>query len=178
MSNAISPQPLTLYKLYLNLRHRHNLSLTRPAVSSRGGYPNSSELRISSLFIILLSMINVSGVVLPCHIVHDFHIHRFLSIVWTLCEFSHCKLHRWPFSCRKFWNLNFDLLHDLIVWRNYLAPVAQLAEHRAAMREVVSSTPAGPTLKVLKWLRTKCCLCNYIRKWLDFQVFSDKDYKP
>ena len=26
------------------------------------------------------------------------------------------------------------------------APVAQLVEHRAAMREVVSSTPAGPTL--------------------------------
>ena len=24
----------------------------------------------------------------------------------------------------------------------------------------------------------KCCLCNYISKWLDFQVFSDKDYKP
>ena len=21
-------------------------------------------------------------------------------------------------------------------------------------------------------------LCNHIRKWLDFQVFSDKDYKP
>ena len=47
-----------------------------------------------------------------------------------------------------------------------------LFEHRAAMREVVSSTPAGPTL------RRKCCLCNNIRKWLDFQVFSDKDYKP
>ena len=25
---------------------------------------------------------------------------------------------------------------------------------------------------------TQCCLCNYIRKWLDFQVFSDKDYEP
>ena len=33
----------------LNLRHRHNLSLTRPAVSSRGGYSNSSERRKSSL---------------------------------------------------------------------------------------------------------------------------------
>ena len=39
--------------------------------------------------------------------------------------------------------------------------------------EVVSSTPAGPTLRVLT-----CCLCNYINKRLDFQVFSDKDYKP
>ena len=30
------------------------------------------------------------------------------------------------------------------------APVALLVEHRAVMREVVSSTPAGPTLRVLK----------------------------
>ena len=30
----------------------------------------------------------------------------------------------------------------------------------------------GPTL------RRMCCLCNYICKWLDIQVFSDKDYKP
>ena len=29
------------------------------------------------------------------------------------------------------------------------APVAQLIEHRVVMREVVSSTPAGPTLRVL-----------------------------
>ena len=30
------------------------------------------------------------------------------------------------------------------------AKVAQLVEHRAAMREVVSSTPSGPTIRVLK----------------------------
>ena len=30
------------------------------------------------------------------------------------------------------------------------APLAQLVEHRAVKREVVSSTPAGPTLRVLK----------------------------
>ena len=24
----------------------------------------------------------------------------------------------------------------------------------------------------------KCCLRNYISKWLDYQVFSDRDYKP
>ena len=30
------------------------------------------------------------------------------------------------------------------------APVAQLVEHQAAMGEVVSSTPAGPTLRSLK----------------------------
>ena len=30
------------------------------------------------------------------------------------------------------------------------APVAQMVEHRAVTREVVSSTPAGPTLRVFK----------------------------
>ena len=30
-------------------------------------------------------------------------------------------------------------------------------------------TPAGPTLRVLKYLRNKCYLCNYISKWLDFK---------
>ena len=30
------------------------------------------------------------------------------------------------------------------------APVAQFVERRAVMREVVSSTPVGPTLRVLK----------------------------
>ena len=33
---------------------------------------------------------------------------------------------------------------------SHRAPVAQLVEHRAVMREVVSSTPAGPTLRVFK----------------------------
>ena len=32
----------------------------------------------------------------------------------------------------------------------YYAPVAQLIEHRSVTREVVSSTPVGPTLRVLK----------------------------
>ena len=32
----------------------------------------------------------------------------------------------------------------------YRAPVAQLVERRAVMREVVSSTLAGPSLRVLK----------------------------
>ena len=32
----------------------------------------------------------------------------------------------------------------------HCAPVAQLVEHRAVTREVVSSTPAGPTLRVFK----------------------------
>ena len=47
--------------------------------------------------------------------------------------------------------------------------MAQLVEHRVVTREVVSSTPAGPTLRVLKYLRNKCYLCNYISKWLDFK---------
>ena len=37
-----------------------------------------------------------------------------------------------------------------LVCKTHRAPVAQLVEHRAAMREVVSSTPAGPTLRVFK----------------------------
>ena len=32
----------------------------------------------------------------------------------------------------------------------YREPVAHLVENRAAMREVASSTPAGPSLRVLK----------------------------
>ena len=33
---------------------------------------------------------------------------------------------------------------------HYRAPVAQLTQHWIVLREVVSSTPAGPTLRVLK----------------------------
>ena len=43
--------------------------------------------------------------------------------------------------------------HALDVSLNHtlrISPVAQLVEHQAAMREIVSSTPAGPTLRVLK----------------------------
>jgi len=36
----------------------------------------------------------------------------------------------------------------------------------------------GPTLRVLKYLRRICCLCNEICKWLDILVFSEKDDKP
>ena len=35
-------------------------------------------------------------------------------------------------------------------WAHGQVPVAQLVEQRAGMREVVSSTPAGPTLRVFK----------------------------
>ena len=53
-------------------------------------------------------------------------------------------------------NLNIVFIHGfLIPYREQAslqgkerhgAPVAQLVEHRVVMREVVSSTPAGPTL--------------------------------
>ena len=42
-----------------------------------------------------------------------------------------------------------ELLRRLVPATCHLAPVAQLVEHRAAMREVVSSTPAGPTTQGL-----------------------------
>ena len=45
--------------------------------------------------------------------------------------------------------VNF-LYFDMSVFVIVKTPGAQLVEHRAAMREVVSSTPAGPTLMVLK----------------------------
>jgi len=50
-----------------------------------------------------------------------------------------------------------------------------LFEHQATMWEVMSL--AGPSLRVLKQLRKKCSLCNYIHISLNFEVFSDKDYK-
>ena len=37
-----------------------------------------------------------------------------------------------------------------MVFAYFRAPVAQLVEHRAAMPEVMSSTPAGPILRVFK----------------------------
>ena len=44
-----------------------------------------------------------------------------------------------------YWLINKDQLS-----LHYRAPVAQLTEHWVVMREVVSSTPAAPTLRVLK----------------------------
>ena len=40
------------------------------------------------------------------------------------------------------------------------SPVAQLIEHRLIMREVVSSTPTGPTLRVLKLVSRKCLITS------------------
>ena len=44
----------------------------------------------------------------------------------------------------------FTNWYGLLCYFTDRAPEAQLVERRAAMREVVSSTPAGPTLKVFK----------------------------
>ena len=43
----------------------------------------------------------------------------------------------------------------LAVFPIYRAPVAQLIERRVVTREVVSSTPAGPTFRVLKIIEEK-----------------------
>ena len=59
------------------------------------------------------------------------------------------------------------------------APVAHLIVHRAVTRKVVSSRlqPEQHSESLNNW-GEKCCLCNFICKWLYFQVFSDKDDKP
>ena len=44
----------------------------------------------------------------------------------------------------------FLALWLVVVSKHNCGPVAQLVEHWAVTREVVSSTPAGPTLRVLK----------------------------
>ena len=55
----------------------------------------------------------------------------------------------------KTWNLLFssqqyNYSKRNLVLRVHRAPVAQLVEHRAVTREVASSTPDGPTLRVFK----------------------------
>ena len=59
------------------------------------------------------------------------------------------------------------------------APVAHFVVHRAVTREVVSSwlRPDQHSGSLNNW-GEKCCLCNFIYKWLEFLVFSDKDDKP
>ena len=53
-----------------------------------------------------------------------------------------------------FWKFNSTLINDQeycdLLRLEYRVPVAQFVEHRALMREAVSSAPAGPTLRVLK----------------------------
>ena len=56
-------------------------------------------------------------------------------------------------------------VHDLCAVIDASAWLAQLVERQTAVREVEGSSPMS-------------YLCNYIRKWFEVQVFSDKDYKP
>ena len=54
------------------------------------------------------------------------------------------------------------------------APMAQLVEHRVVTREVVSSTLAGLTLKVLKYLRNKCYLCDVLKRLAVYDATPQK----
>ena len=57
--------------------------------------------------------------------------------------------------------------------------MAYLAVHRAMTREVVGSRLRPDQHSgSLNNRGEECCLCNFIYKWLDFLVFSDKDDKP
>ena len=60
--------------------------------------------------------------------------------------------------------------------RRPVSSVGRASDYRAGGLGFEPQT--GPTLRVLKQLRRICCLCNGISKWLDIQVFSDKDDKP
>ena len=60
---------------------------------------------------------------------------------------------------------------DWPIWRNQCINIEE------PCRRLWVRSMAGPTLRVFKKLSRKCCLCNYICKWLDFLVFSDKDDK-
>ena len=81
------------------------------------------------------------------------------------CTFNKDKVD--PQSCPLCFMCFFGNLSNLMFFEGSDQP--QLVEHRVVTREVVSSTPAGPTLRALKYLRNKCYLCNYINKWLDFK---------
>ena len=56
--------------------------------------------------------------------------------------------------------------------------LAQLVEHRIPFSRSRVRTPAEPTLRVFGLVRRKCCLCNYICKWLDSLDFLDENDKP
>ena len=57
--------------------------------------------------------------------------------------------------------------------------MAQLVEKRAIKQEVAGSNSGRINIQDLKITEEKVLrLCNFIYKWLDFQVFSDKNYKP
>ena len=83
---------------------------------------------------------------------------------------------------------NFDLPEDTLCMtltdlinksRGWGDRLAQVVEYQTTTWEVSGlNPPTGPTLRLFKQLRRKCCLCNDICKWLAVLVFSDKDDKP
>ena len=60
------------------------------------------------------------------------------------------------------------------------ALLAKLVEHQTVVWEVKgsSSRPDQYSGSQNNWGEALYCLYNYICKWLDIQVYSDKDYKP
>ena len=86
------PKLLTRINYILNLRHRHNLSLTRPAVSSRGGYPNSSERPKSSLHQTQHWYIST---VSYFFVFKQFYDHKRILVPWRILEDNFCSIH-WP----------------------------------------------------------------------------------
>ena len=71
-------------------------------------------------------------------------------------EVSYCFFNSW--KCCVFYILTADRS-------------AQLVEHRTSGKRSRVQTPAGPTLRVFKLLKRKCCLCSDVCIRLDFLVF-------
>ena len=56
--------------------------------------------------------------------------------------------------------------------------LARLVEHWVVVWEVAGSNLSRTNTQGLKITEDDVLLCNDTCKWLDVQVFSDKDYKP
>ena len=56
----------------------------------------------------------------------------------------------WAEERVSYWHVGTLHVGDSDIILLYRASIAQSVEHRVVMREVVSSTPAGPSLRVLK----------------------------
>ena len=86
------------------------------------------------------------------------HDHLTAHALYPKAQSSSRRFHSTETSCKKHILLNMNqkratllVLLDLsAAFDNVRAPVAQFVEHWAVTREVVTSTPAGPTLRVFK----------------------------
>ena len=91
-------------------------------------------------------MINVSISEFVTLVVVPFWLRCFQPCVWVLNE--KCGIKE-----KKLAQRSLNMLQEMCVLSPSgveRAPIAQLVGRRVVMREVVSSTPAGPTLRVLK----------------------------